>query len=707
MTTRTTVEPTARNAAPEYRWRRVVALAAAAVFMLLVLAATSVVLMVRHEAERVDRRTALLAKEPSPTDLSLTESDDWWRGEQFPVIWIEPAGGAEPVLPPGMPGLPAPGQAVVSPALDRLAASNPDLARRYPDRLVLESRGVWSGDELLAYVRMPEGRTLSGQLAGNLGTDNPAVRARAFGPPTGGAHYPIGPFSGLVPVGAAVKNAILLLGVPGLVVLAVGLAAAGRARYRHSETSRWSALEALVSAIPGLVGVTVLWGLVSPRLEQVPLVGHNVLPGDLKVPWWLLATELAACVAITALVAIVISASRAIYRRHGTVWSRLESRRAVLALLQAAPLGIALAALVLGIADVFVNVLTIVGIIVAVGGVSLILPDVMRSVGATLGGFKSVPAQVVGRDLERDPDRAARPFLGAAALVVVVLSGSGVIATARHPEAFPPSAAQTQAVFVQWLDPHPGDLDRLASVFGAGLTVPFSEGGHAHEHANGHAHEHADAPAVGVTCRQLAGYFPGTECSPDAPYKLPDWTEHALTKMLSSATHGSKSDVQLAPRDEVLGSGGHALVLDEARLKALEGRVRGSAMLVLPAPYVYAGSYPARESPLATWVASGIVVAMLSLTVGYLLSLVGRLLAAREHRNPSDPGVFPRRRAAWQFAAPYGAAIIVGFLAGLAICMLMVAVFPETPMPWRGIGVTSVVAVIVGLLGTAAAASRA
>jgi len=34
-------------------------------------------------------------------------------------------------------------------------------------------------------------------------------------------------------------------------------------------------------------------------------------------------------------------------------------------------------------------------------------------------------------------------------------------------------------------------------------------------------------------------------------------------------------------------------------------------------------------------------------------------------------------------------------------------VFPETPMPWRGIGVTSVVAVIVGLLGTAAAASRA
>jgi hypothetical protein len=118
--------------------------------MLLVLAATSLVMMVRREEGRDARRSALLASTPAPTDLWLLGGDDEWRGEQFPVIWIEPVGSTAPVLPPGMAQLPAPGQAVVSPALDRLAQQEPSIAARYPHRFVLGSEGIRSESELFA-----------------------------------------------------------------------------------------------------------------------------------------------------------------------------------------------------------------------------------------------------------------------------------------------------------------------------------------------------------------------------------------------------------------------------------------------------------------------------------------------------------------------------------------------------------------------------
>ncbi len=141
-----------QNSVAERRWRFVTVPVTAAVFMLLALAATSIVAMAHREADREAQRLVSLATKPSPTDLYLVNGFDVWRDEQYGVAWIEPAGSAPPVLPPGVSRLPEPGEVVVSPMLDRLASQDPDLAARYTNRFVLGTEGVRSGDELFAYV---------------------------------------------------------------------------------------------------------------------------------------------------------------------------------------------------------------------------------------------------------------------------------------------------------------------------------------------------------------------------------------------------------------------------------------------------------------------------------------------------------------------------------------------------------------------------
>jgi hypothetical protein len=478
----------ARNPAPEHRWRRVAVSVSAAVFMLLVLAATSIVVMAQPEAGRVDRRTALLATEPSPTDLILAARDDVWRSEQYLVVWIESASNAKPILPPGMERLPEPGQAVVSPALDRLAVCHPGLEGRYPDHLVLGSVGVRSGDELFAYVRVHEGRTLPGDLSG----ETRAVRIRAFGSPIGADPvFSLEPPLPVASVGEIVEGVLGLLVGSGLIVLTVGTATASGVRDSRFEVLRWigvprrtllalATLETLVLAVPGLGVVIALWGVVTPRLERVPLVGHDVLRGDLKLPWWLLAAELVACAAATGLVTIAVTIVR---RRRKTTSTRPGAQRVVLTPLRAAPLCIALVAFVLGrsTGEGLAANLNIVGIIATVAGVPLLLPGVLRATGAALGRLESVPALMAGRGLEWDPVRAARPFVGGAALLILTLVGSGYLALARDVEVPSLPVGERQAVFVEWLDPRPEDSARLADMLGEDLVVPFSEGGSIHQ----------------------------------------------------------------------------------------------------------------------------------------------------------------------------------------------------------------------------------
>lgn len=693
----------ARNSAPEHRWRRVAVLATAAIFMLLVSAGSSVVAMVQREAERVEQRSALLAGEPSPTDMFLVEGDDVWRGEQFPVIWIEPVGGVSGTsLPPGVPRLPEPGQAVVSPALDQMAELNPDLARRYPDRLVLGSEGIRSEDELFAYVRTPEGRTIA--------KDERAMRVSAFGPPSDAMPaFPLASWSSDgVTVTSVLGGVLGFLGVPGLIVLAVGLATASSVRDHRFEVLRWiggtrqmlvmlAMWETLVLAIPGLILATVFWWIASPRLEVVPLVGHEVVHGDLGLPWWLLIVEL---VVSTIVISVIASVASVFRRRYRTSLPRPDYRRTFAAPLRMVPLGVALVSFVLGRVaqgSPAAN-LNLVGIVATVIGVPLVLPGVLRMAGRILARFDSVPTLIAGRGLEWDPVRTSRPFVGGAALIVIVLVGSGYVALARDVEKSPVPAGDVRAVTVNWLDARPSDTDQLADEIGSGLVVPLydnelrGEGG-------------AEALEIGATCQQLFQYFPGPACNPEQPYKLSKEMEQRLIETLAVGTPGMK--VRLVAADEVTNKGS-VLVLDKAPLEALETRVRSSVMPLFTAPYVDSMlSSAVQESPLVPWLLGGMTLSVIVLSVGCLISLVDRLLETRKHRRHLlNLGVSTYRLTlleAWRFATPYGTVVAASFSAGLTICMLMVG-FSRVPMPWYTIVLTLVVTVVAGVIGTAGVA---
>lgn len=682
------------NPAPEHRWRRVTVPVAAAIFMLLLLIATSIVSMIQLEAQRTEQRSALWADTPSATDLFLAVRDDVWRGEQFPVVWMEPAGEEKPVLPPGVEQVPEPGQAIVSPALARMASRNPELARRYPNRAVLGSEGIRSGDELFAYVRIPEGRTLE--------EDSTADRIHAFGTTSGnGSFTPLSmqPPVPIMPVAAGVLGFLVL---PGLVVLAVGLAAASEVRDKRFGVLRWlgassrtlvalAVLETLILAFLGLVAATVFWSVLSRRLEWIPIVGHGIVRGDLMLPWWVLVVELCVGVVVTAVLAIAVTTILpAILHRHTNAGPRPASERISMTPLRTLPLVAAVIAFVLGgvVGGNLAGTLNLFGILAAIIGVPLILPSALRVVGARLGRLESVPASIAGRGLQWDPVRAARPFVGVATLLVVALAGSGFIAVARYVETTPPTNSQTQAVAVRWLDPQPSDSTRLANGLGSGLVAPTYENG--------------NKLIVGADCYKLAQYFSKANCNPEAPFKLPAEIEPILAE--TSLYGGPTTEVRLASADEVT-AGGSALVLDNSSLKALDGRVREAAMQTLPAPYVYSPlSFVMRESPLVPWIIGGVTVAAISLATGCLLSLVDRLLVARKnHRHLLNLGLASRRLLAleaWLFAAPYAAVVGVGLCAGVAICSLMAGI-SGVPVPWPTVGLLVGIAVLIGLLGVA------
>lgn len=717
-------------------WRRATIPFAVALFAVLVLAGSSVVAMAHRESERVEQRTGLIASEPSSSDLDVRLGDDVWGGEQFPVYWIQPAGSATPVLPPGMPRMPKQGQAAVSPALDRLASRHPGLAARYPGRMVLNPQGVGSGDELIAYVRMPEGRSLPGDLVGDLASgDTQAVRVRAFGSPSENDDvFPIvEPFSDPLTVASAVGGVIGLLVVPGLVVLVVGIATAtGGARGTDVEATRpgvaspmeppaHAALQTLRSAFPAILGVTVVWGIVAPYLERVPLVGHGVLRGDLGLPWWVLLAELSVCTGASGFAAAFVTFVRP---RLATRWRREPSRRAVLTPLQAAvPFAVALVAFLLGRSvppypESALNpklMLWFIGVAAALTGVVLALPVVLRSVGSELSRLRSAPARLAGRRLEHDPVRAARPFLLTAAAVVIALTGIGRVALARDVGAdySPSPVAGTQAVFVEWLDPRPNDSDRLDAALDIGLVAPFSEGKHVHGHEHPpeaeHAHEPSDALLVGATCRQIAPYFPGTDCNSEEPYDLPVWTEQSLAKTMILARHGSGNRLVLVSRNDVTVDG-HLLVLDNAPLEQFEERVRAAAVQTLPGPHVYSwlATLPGM-SPLNSWIIVGIGVGSAVLLLAVILSLARHLLTVRNWcrrlpgpRVPSNASNASGAPEAWRFASSFGAAVAVGFFVGLAICELMI--LPDVRMPWRDVGIALGSVAIVGSIGTLSAA---
>jgi hypothetical protein len=712
----------ALNRAPEHRWRRISVPISAMLFMLAMLAATSIALLVMREDGRDTARTAVLAQAQSETDLFVLVRPDDWRGRSILVAWVEPAAAdRDPILPPGVEKLPTAGQTVVSPALDRLAAEHPELAARYPNRMVIGPQGVRSGGELFAYARPPAGRGLGPPAAairveaGRVVGDGPVLRIGRFGSP--------GAAPGLVrfgeprsaPLGPILGGLSGVLVIPGILILGIGAAAASELRSRRLGILRalgartrtitmLSVLEALVLAAPGLFAATVAWAILGPRLSTVPLVGYEVAAGDLGLPWWLAVGALGAGIAVTALVAGLLAAAS---RRRGAS-PRPAAERQRLSALRIAPLALAAAAFTLGKsvggyreADFY-----LLGMVAAVIGVPAIVPVLLRALGGVLGRARSTSVAIAGRSMQWDPARAARPFIGAAALLFLVLTGTGYVTLSRDTDNEEPNLATgaTHAVTVQWQDPKPGDLPLLREAVEGGMVAPFVEGGHDHQHDDGKNHHHTGSPgvlSVGATCAEVAHYVPDTTCDPNSPFSAPSAMQQRLADWLAQAVHGAPGQIRLVPPTD-LDEAGSALVVDNAPLEALDERTRNAAITTLPAPYVRSAVTSAsRESPLIPWLIGGVVTAVIGLTIACLMSLVDRLLGARNHhRQLVNLGISRRRLTAlgaWTFALPYIAVLGMSFLAGSVATALLIL---PTPMPWTPIGITAAVALAAGLLGT-------
>lgn len=136
-------------------------------------------------ADRQQQREVSIAPRQANTATSLRGAviADGWNGRELRRVVLAVTGPAAPV-PPGLDRVPKPGEVALSPALDRLADTEPLIARRFPQRRVatIDNDGLVEPGQLLAYVGLRESQ-LTPQAAGIAGFGDP-MAARNLDPRT-------------------------------------------------------------------------------------------------------------------------------------------------------------------------------------------------------------------------------------------------------------------------------------------------------------------------------------------------------------------------------------------------------------------------------------------------------------------------------------------------------------------------------------------
>lgn len=204
-------------------------------------------------------------KRSLPSDVPARRHPRRARGSRVPDR-IRPRG-------PRVLQLPCAAAAASAVTLRAIAAS-PDLRARYPRRSLINESGVRAANKLIAYIRVPRGRTVAG--------DDPTLRTARFGTPAEGqAAWPIGiPPRASVPVLSA--GLVGLVGVPAAPVLALAVNASSAALQRRLELLpvlglgrrkivRLTALESLTLAMPSIA-------LGAPRRRSSLAVARAALP---------------------------------------------------------------------------------------------------------------------------------------------------------------------------------------------------------------------------------------------------------------------------------------------------------------------------------------------------------------------------------------------------------------------------------------------
>lgn len=260
------------------------------------------------EAERRAARIPDVADSPATrtggSTAWLVGSDSLTGKRQFDVVYLSPDHGDAP-LPPGVDAWPAPGEAVLSPALRKAGAAE-DIDHRY-GRLAgtVKASGLDDAGEWLAYVRPRDGLTVG----------RPVEAVTGFGPSAKGERSA----PGLAPGTGQQNNkpewmfqaAVLgMLTLPTLALLLV--AARTGAHTRDRRTALITALggrrrdRALVAvgeaALPVLLGALLSTAVVAAALTcdlRIPYTGYATSSTYLRqYGWWAGLAPLAAAAAV-------------------------------------------------------------------------------------------------------------------------------------------------------------------------------------------------------------------------------------------------------------------------------------------------------------------------------------------------------------------------------------------------------------------------
>ncbi len=470
-------------------FRMLVVAAAAVVVTLTCCSIASAALMV----DRVDERAAARAFEAAPpgvpADLSRDAIYDSVDGEPaFVYYWrIENPGASIPGIPPTAED----GQWFVSPELLRRMALDPLLQSRFPDALAIGDDGIGAADELVAYRLVGANVELHERLLASRG-------------------------SGWIGLNAGVDNIVVLLGGAGILLTvgvgfltaALGPATVGLERRLSLLTAigatrpvLWAVAAAATAIVvlPASAVAAVMWYFIAPRLQSVPLVGQQVLSGDLKIPMWLCAIIV---VAVTAIASAL--GSRRVPRQSG-------SRPTVRApkapsLWRTVPLvgSVALIAYATTRSGTEAVRGLLTGLLAASLCVVFALPVLIHWVGKAISARKSTLRLLLGRRLSWSPATSTRPLMILAALAVILPVGASYIAVSRADD---PAPADGPASTIQVN----GDID-LATLEG----LENKAGGvFANVYATMPSGNEAPQFTWVASCQSLSGHLPIDSCGPE------------------------------------------------------------------------------------------------------------------------------------------------------------------------------------------------
>lgn len=699
----------ATSRSPEHRWRQLAVPLASSISVILVLFGSGLLAANRRQEERLLERTPILAEVPSDADVLLQPRADVVNGDQYLTIWLAAPLEGNPPVPPGLPRLPTPGEAFVSPRLAQVLAEDVDFARRYPLWTQIGSDGLVASDELIAYVGLPRDRV-----------NERTHHIVAFGRPSGSQRGLVLGLSDLPRSSQMVTGVVIFAFLPGLILLYLGASANSVLRDHRFQILTWlgaprgtlvkvAVAEVLSLAAPGVALGLVTWLALAPKVGPMPFVWMDPLKGDLVLPWWVALLDSVAILAITSTLA---AAGPLAIGRRPDLRPRPSLGRARLQDYRLYPLGIA--ALILlarpWVSEARADGLLVAAMVLMLVGVPLVAPLVVRQVGVHLAHIHTVPTLLAGSRLGWDPIRNARPHIAAATLVALTLTVLGyqklTNAEIRSGHA-PPVALVTVNINVATAD----EIGQLASELRPAVVAVFRED--------------ANRWIVGANCQEISRHIAGMGCDQNSPADFDSTGELRMSQALGLP---SQLDLVLAP-DLRLGTEWHEhtgsesathehapsdlsqtshfhdglLVIDSTTSPAdLEQSVGTLTTTALPGSSVLGVSRFRRYYPPSwSWTVAGLAMAAAVLTLGTILPIMDRLTSTRaQRRHLLKIGVTERRLRfleALLFGIPFAAVIGVGVTAGITSCWLLVSqAHPPGPMPWASIVAVLMAATIPG-----------